>query len=93
MQFVSTDLEMLDSSNRGTERQQAFAEGGDVTVTRAIAILQEHVVLQHRSVPVHARAGCDDRRRAESHPRGLDHRYPGSINELDHLFPCASSHS
>ena len=51
VKLVPPDLEMLDSTDRAAERQHALTERHDVPVARAIAILQEDIVLEHRSVP------------------------------------------
>ena len=51
VKLVPSDLESLDAIDRAAERKHALTEGNDVPFARALAILQEDVMLEHRSVP------------------------------------------
>src|SRR5687768_4867850 len=72
LQFVATDLDVLEVSDGAAQGAHALAEGGDVAVAGVLAVLEEDVVPQHASVPDHPGTGHNDRTRAVQRPsRGL----------------------
>lgn len=48
MKLIPPEITVLDSTDRAAKRKHALAEGLDVPIRRAVAILQEDVVLKHR---------------------------------------------